>query len=250
MEEILVEGAVAEVEVPRTKLAIVIITYNVSNLLSRQINLIRKYCKDSDYEIIVFDNSNKKDKIDDIKYLTTELGVELFKILSVESAGSESNVFACNVAYSLLKDKYEFFFYLDHDTFPLRDFSVLEILHGRAIAGVGQVKKKKYFQQTCLMWDNRTIDHDLINFSFSHELGLDSGGMLYKIIEKYTEGACVFFNEGYCQNPYYRTGFYNFYSVINDEMFMHFINASNWNPTPDNEARINGLINILDERTA
>jgi hypothetical protein len=58
----------------------------------------------------------------------------------------------------------------------------------------------------------------------------------------------VFFNEKYYQNPYFRKGFYNFYSTINDDMFMHFINASEWNPVSGQEERINTLLFILNER--
>lgn len=233
----------------KRKLAIVIITYNVSKLLQKQIELIRRFCKDEEYDIVVFDNSSQRDKIEAIQYIANQAEVELLKINSTDAPGTESNVWACNLSYTMLKDKYQFFLYLDHDTFPLRDFSVLDILHGRLIAGVGQVKKKTYFQQTSLMWDNRSIDHELIDFNFSHELGLDSGGMLYKIIEKYTEGACIFFNEQYHQNPYFRRGFYNFYATINDEMFMHFINASGWNKIGGNEERVDSLLAVLDERT-
>jgi hypothetical protein len=58
----------------------------------------------------------------------------------------------------------------------------------------------------------------------------------------------VFFNEKYYQNPYFREGVYNFYSTFNDDMFMHFINGSGWNPTPNDEDRINALLNVLNER--
>jgi hypothetical protein len=232
------------------RLAIVTIVYNTSALLTGQVDCIRKYCKDTNYDIIVVDNSNDRTVIEAIQYYCTELKVTRIKTVSAEANGSDSNVFVCNHAYFLLKDRYDFFLYLDHDTFPLRDFSVLKILEGRAIAGLAQEKTKTYFMQNCLMWDNRTIDHNLIDFGVDHELGLDTGGKLYKIIEKYSKDACVFFNEQYYQNPYFRQGFYNFYATFNDDMFMHFINGSNWNPTEGNEERINSLINILNERTA
>ncbi len=229
------------------KIGIVIITYNVPSLITKQIELIRKYCKD-EYEIVVVDNSNNEDAIKAIKYYCEQAGVERIKIKSSDSSGSESNVFACNLAYMLLKDRYDYFFYLDHDTFPLRDFSILEELGDNIIRGVPQVKSKEYYMQTTLMWDNKEIDHLLIDFSASNELGLDSGGMLYKIVEKYGD-RCGVFNEGYHQNPYFRKGFYNFYACLNDEMFMHFINASEWNPVEGNTERINSLLNVLNERT-
>jgi len=144
-------------EMEKNKLAIVVIVYNTSKLLAKQVECVRKFCKD-DFDILVFDNSTEPSVIEDIKYLTTELNVEYFKLYSAESKGSRSNAFACNFAYFALRGKYNFFLYLDHDTFPLRDFSIPGILVGRAIGGVGQLKKKSYFMQNCLMWDDSIID--------------------------------------------------------------------------------------------
>jgi len=167
---------------------------------------------------------------------------------AAEGIGTESNVFACNFAYYKYRLDYDYFLFLDHDTFPLRKFSIIETLGDNIMAGVPQVKSRTYFMQTALMWNNKEIDHTLIDFHASNDLGLDTGGMLYKVIEKYGD-KCKFFNESYFQNPYYSKNFYNFYSCLNEEMFMHFINSSNWNPIGDNNERINSLINVLDDRT-
>jgi len=232
----------------KNKVGIVTVTYNVSSLLWKQIELIRKYCKD-EYDIIVVDNSNESDAIDAVKYITTESKVGYIKTQSAHGSGSDSHVFACNTSFFKLKYDYEFFFYLDHDNFPIREFSVEEILKGRGIAGLGQQKSKLYFWPGCVMWDNRTIDKEIVDFSVSHEWGLDTGGNLYKVIERYGLDACIFFNEKYYENPVFKRSFYNFYSTINDDMFMHFINSSNWNPTEGNDERLNSLLNILEERT-
>lgn len=229
------------------KTAITIITYNVPNLISRQVECIRRFCKD-EHDIIVFDNSSNNDMAESIAYYCTQMDVPLVKIYSAESSGSKSNAFACNFAYQKIKDSYDFIMFLDHDTFPLRDFSIQKIIEGRMMAGVGQEKGVMYFQQTSLMWDNRTIDKSLVDFSPCEKMGLDTGGLLYRVIEKYGKDACVFFNEKYYQNPYFREGFYNFYATVNDDMFMHFINASGWNPIVGNDTRLNALLNVLNER--
>jgi hypothetical protein len=117
------------------------------------------------------------------------------------------------------------------------------------MAGLGQEKKKTYFWAGCVMWDNRAIEHSLIDFSTNQEFGLDTGGNLYKVIEQYGKDSCIFFDEQYYENPYFKKTFYNFYSTINKDMFMHFINSSGWNKISDNEERINSLLNILEQRT-
>lgn len=230
------------------KTGIVIVVYNTAKFISKQAECIKRYCKDEDGTIEVFDNSNRNDIAESIAYFCTQNGLKYTKVYSAESSGSKSNAFACNLAYLRLREEYDFFLFLDHDTFPIREFSVRETLNGKAMAGLGQTKSRVYFQQTSLMWNNRVIDHNLIDFSVSNELGLDTGGMLYRVIEQYGNDAMIFFNEKYYQNPYFREGMYNFYATVNDDMFMHFINGSGWNPVPNNEERLNSLLNILNER--
>lgn len=230
------------------KTAIVIVTYNVPDLIIRQIDLLRKYCKD-DFDIIVVDNSTRPEAIDSIAYHCQVRGVRVIKTQASSRNSSGSHVFACNLSYSILKDEYDYFFYLDHDNFPVKEFSVESILKGKTMAGLGQTKSKTYFWAGCVMWNNYLVDHSLIDFSTSHEHGLDTGGMLYQVIEKYGIDQCVFFDEIYHENPSFRKPPYNFYAMINGGMFMHFINSSGWNPTEGNTERVNSLLNILEERT-
>jgi hypothetical protein len=86
-----------------------------------------------------------------------------------------------------------------------------------------------------------------IDFSVNHELGLDTGGNLYKIVEQ-AKDDIIFFNEIYNENPEFTKNMYNFYALINDGMFMHFINGSGWNKVGHQEERINSLLNILDKQ--
>jgi len=230
------------------KIAIVIITYNVPDLIIKQIELISKYCKDN-FEIIIVDNSTDDIAIKSIAYHCKERGVRVLKTQASSQRGSDSHAFACNVAYAMLYGGYDYFFFLDHDNFPIRNFSVEAILQGKIMAGLPQAKSKTYFWAGCVMWNDKDIDRSLIDFSVNHELGLDTGGMLYRVVEQYGDSQCVFFDEKYYENPHFRTTMYNFYATINDDMFMHFINSSGWNPIDGNTERINSLINILTETT-
>ena len=58
--------------------AIIIVTYNVPDLVLHQANHLKHFCKD-DYELIIVDNSNNQDAIDAIAYHAKELGCELIK---------------------------------------------------------------------------------------------------------------------------------------------------------------------------
>lgn len=234
------------------KTGIVIITYNLdSRVLILQVEAIRKFCQD-DFTIEIFDNSSDLEAAEGLRYHSSIMGagVNYRKTQSASQNGSDSHSFAANLSYHMLQDSYELFAYLDHDIIPVVPFSVKEILSGKTMAGVGQKGDKKYFWPGCLFWDNNLVDHSLIDFSTCHTHRLDTGGNLYKVIEKYGEENCIFFNEKYCQNPHFTDTRYGHYSMINDEMFMHFVNSSNWNPVDGNKDRISSLLNIAAEKIA
>ena len=107
------------------------------------------------------------------------------------------------------------------------------------MAGLPQVRGKiKYYWPGCFMFDTS------INIDFNMVQGLDTGGGTHKAIEAYPD-KCIFFDEQYCQNPYFTKPPYNFYSLLNDGTFLHFINGSNWANSQENEERVNSLFNIL-----
>src|SRR3989304_6821415 len=176
--------------------AIIIVTYNVPDLILHQAKHLKHFCKD-DYELIIVDNSTNQDAIDAIAYHAKELGCELIKTNSATLMGSDSHAFAANTAYHLIHSRnyYDRYFFLDHDCFPVKPFSVKEILQDKEIAGLGQTRKDKtYFWAGCVMFQHYT---EFIDFSTNHEFGLDTGGNLYKVIDKYGKDRCTFFSEEY-----------------------------------------------------
>lgn len=222
-------------------LGIIIITYNCSKLLRKQIERIEKHCKDA-HEIIIVDNSTNKQQAQAIKYISSVAKCTYLKTDASSRNGSGSHAFAANVSWLKFKDSYDYFFYLDHDCFPIKDFSVSEILGNNIMAGIAQPKSKTYLWPGCLML-KAGLD---IDFNVNHELGLDTGGNLYKIVEQAPDDI-IFFNEIYSENPEFTKNMYNFFALINNGMFMHFINGSGWNNVGHQEERINSLLNILDK---
>ncbi len=234
---------------PKPKVGIIVVAYNNPDFIIPQTELFRKYCADAP-EIIVIDNSTDLEASEAIKYHAGQLGVEYTKTNASSSGGSESHSFAANFAYMKYKDSYNYLFWADHDLFAVKAFSIPAILGDKVIAGLGQEKSgKKYFWGGCVMLNNTIVDKSLVDFYPNMEYGMDTGGNLYRIIAKYGEENCVFFNEAYHQNPNFRKSFYNFYSMINNEMFFHCLNGSNWSGSNDDKERINSLLSILNERT-
>jgi hypothetical protein len=175
-----------------------------------------------------------------IKYYCGLNGITYLKSNSSSQGGSQSHSFAANLSQVVFGDSYELFFYLDHDCFPVKDFSVSETLGDLGLmAGVAQAKAQTYLWPGCLMFKRGIGEID-----FSPLPGLDTGGGLYKLVNKHGD-RIVYFSEEYEENPEFQKGKYKFYSLINDRTFLHFINGSNWNNSNDHRERINSLINIL-----
>jgi hypothetical protein len=231
------------------KMGIVIIVYNLpTDMFLLQIEAIERFCKDKDYTIEIFDNSSIHLMSHNIKYHAELIGLSYTRTMASSENSSDSHAFSANFAYQKLKDKYDGFFFMDHDLYPVRDFSVEEILKGNVIAaGLGQGAKKTYFWPGCVMFNNTIIDKNIIDFSPNSEYGLDTGGNFYRLIEEYGKENCIFFNESYHQNPYFVDARYGHYAMINNEMFLHCVNASNWAENQRHEERMNTLKNIITE---
>lgn len=232
------------------KTGIIIITYNIPvDVVLTQIRCIEKHCKD-DFQIVIVDNSDEREAIDTIAYhVNLNQSISYFKTNSSSKNGSDSHAFAANFAYSTLKAKYDHMLFLDHDCIPIKDFSIKEMLgEDKCFAGIGHGVKKRYFWPGCFALNNAAIGKDGVNFSPSHELTLDTGGHTFELIEKYGEDKAIFFNEEYAQNEHFTEIPYNYYALINNQMFIHFVNGSNWNVSGNHNERINSLLNIVNQK--
>lgn len=227
------------------KNAIIIIAFNNTKLIEKQLELIDKFCMD-EHDVIIFDNSS---------LIQIELPWKENHLYHKFEFGdynnpSDSHSLALNAAYQMYADNYDKILFLDHDNFPIKSFSINEILHEKFINGLGQGNEKKYWWPGCLAFNSIFIEKKLVDFSTNQEFGLDTGGNLYKLQRTDIGIFSGYMNEKQYPNPYYTKEPYNFYTTINDDMFLHFTNASNWNKQEENEERIATLYRILDEKTS
>jgi len=237
----------------KNKNAIIIIAFNDARLIEHQIKCIDKYCTDrGSTDIIVIDNSSSPECSTAIRDVCcTYAGqVNYRKITGVYYNPSESHSNACNFAYMAYRLLYHNLMFLDHDCFPVKNFSLKGLLCNNVMAGVSQVKSKKYLWPGCVVFDVLSLEGWFLipNFDISHELGLDSGGMLYKIIEFYGDRRIGYFDEIPHQNTIFDDATYPNYNVIANGTFMHFINASGWNKNENNAERLNSLYKILESK--
>lgn len=221
--------------------AVVIIAFNDSRLIEKQLKLIDKFCVDCP-DIIIFDNSNFQ--CINAAFKSHHIYYNFMEGYYLNP--SDSHSLAANTAYKMFAPNYDKILFLDHDCFPIKEFSINKILNGSHVAGLGQQKSKTYFWPGCVAFDVKKLNGFPVDFSTNQEYGLDTGGNLFYLFEK-LGGVC--FNEQCIMNPYFTVPPYNFYSTIHNGTFMHFTNASNWNKTPLNEQRIETLYKILEEKT-
>lgn len=223
---------------------IVIITFNLDcRIFILQIEAIKKFCRD-EYSIEIIDNSTNEELAEAIKYHAGIQEVNYHRTIPANHDPSSSHAFAASISYKMLCNQYQYFFYLDHDCIPVKEFSVVETLGDKLIAGVLQGQAEtKYFWPGCVMWNN-VIDRRCIDFSHSNKLRTDTGGGFYKVIEKYGYEKCILFDEVGCENPDFKDEVYYFYMMINNRTFIHWLNTSNWRKVERNEERLNTLLNI------
>ncbi len=228
------------------KVAIIIIVYNLpSEVTILQVNAIRKFCKD-EHEIFIVDNSTDKDMSEATRYHCGQLGVEYMKTNASSKNGSDSHAFSANFSYQRFISIDQIIAFVDHDVVPIKSFSFSEILGDKIIAGLGQGGNRPYYWPGLVFWNNDKIDKGLVDFSPMP--GMDTGAGLSKIIDRYGVDNCIFLNESYHENPYFKDPKFGSYSEINDNMFLHFTGSSNWRNEPRHLERINSLINVATEK--
>lgn len=219
---------------------IIIISYNRPDLLPIQLEAIKTFCLD-EYEAVIVDNSTDGDAAWQI--LNTDGYHRHYRTSSSSKNSSDSHAFACNFAFTKLRNDYDHYLFLDHDIFPTKPFSVPEMLRGKFLGGLAQVKHKTYIWPGFIFWRNDKIK----SLDFSTSPGLDTGGETWREVEGLGVDGIAWQPEVYHENPYFKQPPYNFYSVIGDG-WMHFLNSSGWNPTSGQSERIESLKKILTEK--
>jgi len=217
---------------------IIVIFYNNPEFLLRQYATLKAFCMDK-YDLIVVDNSTEPQAIKDIKYHADRLGLRYVKTNATSRNGSDSHAFAANFALHTFRTQYDTFCFLDHDCLAIKRFSPKAILGGKYLmAGLGQ-QNDKYYWPGCLIFDVS------VSIDFTPRDGMDTGAGTSKAILAHKE-QCLFFDEAYQQNEGFNKSQYNFYALIHNGTFMHFLNGSNWAGSEHNQERLNSLYNVLE----
>jgi len=243
----------------KQQVGIIIVAFNCPDFIMRQVECINRFYQ-GECDIIIFDNSNvircdisKMEVFRDRFEHANKNNVLYHGFVGQYNNPSDSHSYACNEAYKFYSSQYSRLLFLDHDIFPVKPFSIDNLLFANntsyyVISGLGQIKNHYiYYWAGCVAFNTNLVHPDIVDFSTNSELGLDTGGNLYRCIEGYGP-LCGFVNEERLQNPYFNSSEYDFYTLVNKGMFMHFTNGSNWNKSAKNDDRISSLYRILTER--
>jgi len=219
------------------RLGIVSIAFNSAELILKQLETF-KSCTD-DYDFIIIDNSNDDASI---KYHAEINNCEYAKIHSHEGSPSLSHSFAADFAWIRYKAQYDVLFFVDHDLFPIKPFSIFEMLGENNLMGLSQERKGvKYLWPGCLALRTSLDGVDFAPVKIRHQQ-LDTGGSLHRLLKQPVR----YLSEEYHNNPHVQDA-KSFYAVLEDT-FMHFIKGSNWNHQTNHTQRLNSLFNILEQR--
>lgn len=251
----------------RNRIAIATVAFHSPALASKLVQLVDRYCTDKTNEILIdfilYDNATTEysetiSKYCEVMYFTQHSNKLNLRVMNKKTYSSPvqgldvnnpsiSHALALNDIYQTLcaspESEYLSILFLDHDCFPIKPFSIHEMLSGVILAGVAQMKSKLYPWAGCLAIDLVTINlcglTNSIDFMVNEELGLDTGGELYKLIEEFENLDSFNFMSEKPESDY---------NII-DNTFMHFVNGSNWKNQQDHEQRLAELFNILNQKT-
>lgn len=220
-----------------TKIAIVIVVFNVSKLIAKQIELINRFCDDPEYQIVVIDNSTDLKTSNEIKTI-----VGLNKYIKIDAnCGlnySLSHATALNQSYQILKNSFDYMVFFDHDLFPISKFSIKDVLKENVIVGLAQSRNSVHYYWAGCVFFNNSVLRGKIDFSINDNFRSDTGGNLHRIIDEYPN-KCGYFEESYIGDS----------SIISQGdscRFIHFRNASNWMQMENNSERIELFLNKLN----
>lgn len=235
------------------KNAIIIMGFNRPHFITEMIQAIVHNCTDDNFDIIVWDNS-PTGYISELPVLRewvlhhfrkdSVLIIEREEINPADHPNKDTNNpsinhgIALGKAYNKYYGQYRRIMFLDHDCFPIAKFSFND--YPCLMSGVLQHKAKIYPWVGCLVI--ATALGGFLDFGVNEELGLDTGGNLYKQtllenpnwVQEFSDSKVGYEIDGEIQAV-----------QIIDNKFLHIGNGSNWKCDDSDEARIEKVLNLV-----
>lgn len=248
-------------------LYIVTVAYNRADLIRTQIRLLKKNLLDKDYVHFVVDNSSDFKVRSAIEAVCRQENVvylsvpkSFYHVLFPKlfwygiSQGMAINWFCRKVLPSIPPSQSIAF--LDHDLFPLREYSLSEHLANKPFYGVERLRAGRYYLWSGFaMFDNGKVKPSALDFMprFIDKVFYDAGGsncltvFNHYAIQKdmFASADTYLYNKksgGKNDDVYHRDCF-----QIIDKAWIHLINGSNYARLKGKEEIMQNVLNHLDD---
>jgi len=228
------------------------IAFNNVFLIEQQIRLMKKHIKDTNFIYIIADNSDSKEKREQIKNLCQKENVEYISLpfnwfqkvhTKVCYGHGLSMTWIYHNVIKKLKPKY--FGYLDHDIFPINNYSVVEKIQSQDFFGRLNDRTPENSQKPLwYLWAGfcffRFDKVKNLNMSFYpcvvDGVYLDTAGSVYLSVYKNYSLSELYFGAPLVEK-YFREGDNNHSHLLHfiDNDWVHTINGSNWKKVKDNK---------------
>lgn len=254
-------------ETKRSELYIITIAYNHERLIEKQIEQVKLYVKDEGFKHIIVDNSPKRVARKRIKNLCERNKIEyvpvplyIDKLISHTLFGNGlSHGAALNwMFYHFLKRRKPIRFALiDHDVFPMKDYSFIDNLGTRDFYGVERIKEKGWYLWPgwCMfMYD--AIAEKRPNFLplIAGNVYLDAGGGNYSQLYRHYDLGAIDFPKVNTIRIKHTKGLTAYNDIYHgdciqciDHAWIHLINGSNCAKIPGKERLVNKMIDRMEE---
>ena len=236
------------------------IAFNNVFLIEQQIRLVKKHITDENYIHIIADNSDSKEKREQIKNLCQKENIEYVSLpfnwfQKVHFKACYAHGLSMTwIYYNVIKKlKPKYFGYLDHDIFPINNYSVVEKIQsqdffGRLIDRTPENSQKPLWYLWAGFCFFRFDKVKNLNISFYpcvvDGVYLDTAGSVYLSLYKNYS-----LNDLYLGAPlvekYFREG-NNYHSDLLhfiDNDWVHTINGSNWKKVKEKDDFLKDFLN-------
>ena len=246
-------------------LCVVIITFNVPQLLAKQVDCLRRQIMDKPFHILVGDNSSHRSAREEIEKICGELDLEYVGVprwlnrclMNTLFLPSYSHGAALNwLWYKVLKGRrYSLFAFLDHDIFPTHPCCLEQILGSSAFNGVLRRRHKAWYLWPGLaLFKGETLRNINVDFlpAYAGKTFLDTGGAMYHRLFKDYRGEMPVFpdvhlvrmrqeDDNDAERDIYHTDCFQY--IGNN--WLHLVNVTNYTHTEDKSGMIDEILDMI-----
>ncbi len=250
-----------------SELYVITVAYNHVRLIETQIELVKQHVEDRNYRHIVVDNSPSKSARKQIKKICDREQVGYVPVPMFIDKLICHRVFGNGVShgaalnwmfyYFLKQQKPVKFALIDHDVFPMEDYSFIDKLGDRDFYGVERIRKDGWYVWPgwCIFrFDAISKCHPNFLPYYLKETFLDAGGGNYPRFYSRYDLKTVEFPPVVTKRIKHTKELSTYNDIYHgdcvqliDRTWLHLINGSNCAKIPGKEQRVNKMIDNIDK---